>query len=55
MTGMKTLIFRQVMDNRNNIKESRGTHHVWQDVEQKLLDDVSWQPFQTAGNGAPAR
>jgi len=41
--------------NLNDIKDSRGAHPAWQDVEQNTLDEVSWQPFQPTGSGAAAK
>jgi TRAP-type uncharacterized transport system substrate-binding protein len=42
-------------DNLNDIKDSRGAHPAWQDVELNTLDRVSWERFQPVGSGAPAR
>ncbi len=42
-------------DNLNNIKDARGSHPAWQDVEQNMLDDVSWHRFQPAGGTVSAR
>jgi TRAP-type uncharacterized transport system substrate-binding protein len=42
-------------DNLNDIKDSRGAHPAWQDIELKTLDMVSWERFQTAGSSTPAK
>jgi len=42
-------------DNLNDIKDSRGAHPAWQDVEQSTLDNLSWQRFQPAGSSTAAR
>jgi TRAP-type uncharacterized transport system substrate-binding protein len=42
-------------DNLNDIKDSRGAHPAWQDVELNTLDRVSWERFQPVGSGAQAK
>jgi hypothetical protein len=42
-------------DNLNDIKDSRGAHPAWQDIELKTLDMVSWERFQSVGSSAPAK
>jgi TRAP-type uncharacterized transport system substrate-binding protein len=42
-------------DNLNDIKDSRGAHPAWQDVERNTLDEVSWERFQPAGSSSTAK
>jgi len=42
-------------NNLNDIKDSRGAHPAWQEIEPITLDRVSWESFQPAGSVAPAR
>jgi hypothetical protein len=42
-------------DNLNDIKDSRGAHPAWQDIELNTLDRVSWERFQPAGSSAPSK
>ena len=42
-----------IKENLEEIKEARGSHPAWQDVEKENLDDVSWQAYQPAGVAAP--
>jgi TRAP-type uncharacterized transport system substrate-binding protein len=58
-SGQRAQLLLQVRkffkNNLNDIKDSRGAHPAWQDVEQNTLDDVSWQRFQPAGSGGLAK
>jgi TRAP-type uncharacterized transport system substrate-binding protein len=42
-------------DNLNDIKDSRGAHPAWQDVELNTLGKVSWERFQSAGSSVQAK
>jgi TRAP-type uncharacterized transport system substrate-binding protein len=58
-TGQRAQQLQQVRkffkDNLNDIKDSRGAHPAWQDVELNTLDRVSWERFQPVGSSAPAK
>lgn len=42
----KLLAFKKCLeDNLQDIKDTRGTHPSWQQVELENLDNVSWQPY----------
>lgn len=42
-------------DNLNDIKDARGSHPAWQDIERNTLEEVSWQRFQPIGGSAQAK
>jgi TRAP-type uncharacterized transport system substrate-binding protein len=41
--------------NLEDIKDTRGAHPAWQDVELSSLDELSWQKFQPTGSGGSTK